>query len=205
MKLSVVTLDAKQVGDVEVSPYVFGLEVRVDILHRMVQWQRAKKQAGTHKTKTISEISGTTAKPFKQKGTGRARQGSRRATQFVGGQTVFGPVVRSHAHKLTKKFRLLGLRTALSAKHAEGALVILDNTAFDSSKTSMLSRKVAELGWEHPLIIDVAPDANFVRAANNLKHFDVLPTVGINVLDVLRHKELVLTKAALASLEERLS
>jgi large subunit ribosomal protein L4 len=181
------------------------LEVRKDVLHRVVQWQRAKAQAGTHKTKTISEISGTTAKPFKQKGTGRARQGSRRATQFVGGQTVFGPVVRSHAHSLTKKFRVLGLKTALSAKQADSSLVILKDTATKSAKTGDLAKKITALGWKHPLIVDVAFDANFVQAAANIKHLDVLPVVGINVWDILRHKELVLTEAAVASLQERLA
>jgi large subunit ribosomal protein L4 len=205
MKLAVTTLDAKKSGDAELPAAVFGLEVRGDVLHRVVQWQRAKAQAGTHKTKTISEISGTTAKPFKQKGTGRARQGSRRATQFVGGQTVFGPVVRSHAHSLTKKFRVLGLKTALSAKQADASLVILKDTVVASSKTADLVKKITVLGWKNPLIVDVTPDANFVQAACNIKHLDVLPVVGINVWDILRHNELVLTEAALASLQERLS
>jgi large subunit ribosomal protein L4 len=205
MKLAVTTLDAKTAGEKELPATVFGLEVRKDVLHRVVQWQRAKAQAGTHKTKTISEISGTTAKPFKQKGTGRARQGSRRATQFVGGQTVFGPVVRSHAHSLTKKFRVLGLKTALSAKHADSAIVILKDTAIASGKTADLAKKITALGWKNPLIIDVTPDSNFVQAACNIKHLDVLPVVGINVWDILRHKELVLTEAAVASLEARLS
>jgi large subunit ribosomal protein L4 len=205
MKLAITTLQAEKAGERSLSDSIFGLEVRKDILHRMVQWQRAKSQAGTHKTKTISEISGTTAKPFKQKGTGRARQGSRRATQFVGGQTVFGPVVRSHAHSLTKKFRVLGLKTALSAKYASASVVILRDTLFESGKTADLARRIAALGWKNPLIIDVVPHAHFVQAASNLKGVDVLPMVGINVLDILRHKELVLTEAAVAALEERLS
>lgn len=205
MKLAITTLQAEKAGEKELSDSVFGLEVRKDILHRMVQWQRAKSQAGTHKTKTISEISGTTAKPFKQKGTGRARQGSRRATQFVGGQTVFGPVVRSHAHSLTKKFRALGLKTALSAKYAASSIVILKDTAIESGKTSDLSKRIVLLGWKNPLIIDVNPSAQFLQAAANLKGVDVLPVMGINVLDILRHKELVLTESAVAALQERLS
>ena len=205
MKLAITTLQAEKAGEAELSESVFGLEVRKDILHRMVQWQRAKSQAGTHKTKTISEISGTTAKPFKQKGTGRARQGSRRATQFVGGQTVFGPVVRSHAHSLTKKFRALGLKTALSSKYASSSIVILKDTAFSSGKTADLAKNIASLGWKNPLIVDVAPAQEFLQAASNLKGVDVLPTMGINVLDILRHKELVLTEAAVSALQERLS
>ncbi len=205
MKLAITTLLAEKAGETDLIDSVFGLEVRRDILHRMVQWQRAKAQAGTHKTKTISEISGTTAKPFKQKGTGRARQGSRRATQFVGGQTVFGPVVRSHAHSLTKKFRALGLKTALSSKCASSSLIILKNTSFASGKTSELAKHIASLGWNNPLIVDVNPAPEFLRAASNLKGVDVLPAIGINVLDILRHKELVLTEAAVSALQERLS
>lgn len=205
MKLAVTTLDAKKSGEVTLSEGVFGLPVRGDVLQRVVEWQRAKKQAGTHKTKGISEISGTTAKPFKQKGTGRARQGSRRASQFRGGQTVFGPVVRSHAHTLTKKFRVLGLKTALSAKQAASELVVLDEAALKSAKTGELSKKFAALGWSKPLIVDVTLEENFTKAARNLRDVDVLPAVGINVWDILRHKELVLTKAALSALEERLA
>ncbi len=205
MKLAVTTLDAGKSGDVTLNKDVFGLPVRKDVLQRVVEWQRAKKQAGTHKTKTIGEIRGTTAKPFRQKGTGRARQGSRRASQMVGGQTTFGPVVRSHAHTLTKKFRALGLKTALSAKQAEGSLVILSDTKFSDAKTKALTSKFAKLKWEKPLIIDVAPEDAFVKAARNIPHTDVLPVAGINVLDILRHRELVLTKAALKAVEERLA
>ncbi len=204
MKLAVTTLESKASGDVTLNKDVFGLPVRKDVLHRMVEWQRAKAQAGTHKVKTISEIRGTTAKPFKQKGTGNARQGSRRATQMVGGQTVFGPVVRSHAHKLTKKFRILGLKTALSSKQEEKSLVILED-ANAKGKTKDLVGKLAKLGWEKPLIVDAEPSEDFVKAVRNIKHVDVLPVTGINVLDIIKHKELVLTKAALKALEERLS
>lgn len=205
MKLSVITLDATSSGDVTLNESVFGVAVRRDILHRMVEWQRAKKQAGTHKTKTISEISGTTAKPYRQKGTGNARQGSRRATQFVGGQTVFGPVVRSHAHKLTKKFRVLGLKTALSSKQAEGALIILADTNISDVSTKTLGQKISQLGWKKPLIVDSQPSEAFVKSVRNIKHVDILPAQAINVLDILKHNELVLTKSALAALEERLA
>lgn len=205
MKSPIITLDARQAGEVELSEDVFGLPVRKDILHRMVEWQRAKKQAGTHKTKTISEISGTTAKPYRQKGTGRARQGSRRATQFVGGQTVFGPGVRSHAHGLTKKFRRLALKTALSAKQADGTLIVIDDLTTGSPKTKALNERFQALNWQKPLIIDAQPDENFARAARNIRHVDVLPVAGINVHDILRHNELVLSKAALELLQERLA
>ncbi|KAA5603942.1 50S ribosomal protein L4 [Roseospira marina] len=205
MKHDVITLDNQPAGDVELDDAVFGVEVRTDILHRVVRWQMARLQAGTHKTKGISEISGTTAKPFKQKGTGRARQGSRRATQFRGGQTVFGPVVRSHAHELPKKVRKLGLKTALAAKLAENKLVVLDTAASDSAKTKDLAARLSALGWTSALVID-GPEVNegFARAARNIIGIDVLPQQGANVRDILRRDTLVLTKDAVAHLQERL-
>lgn len=205
MKLNITTLDAKASGEISLNPDIFGLKPRKDILQRMVEYQRAKKRAGTHKTKGISDISGTTKKPFKQKGTGNARQGSLRSPQFRGGATIFGPVVRSHAVSLNKKFRKLALKTALSAKQKSGDLVILADTKLKEAKTKDLAQKFEKLGWQRPLIIDVSVDEGFAKAARNLKYVDVLPQIGINVYDILRHKELVLTKAAVESLEARLS
>ncbi|SDH32123.1 50S ribosomal protein L4 [Roseospirillum parvum] len=205
MKCDVISLDNAKVGDIELADEVFGLEVRPDVLHRMVRWQQAKRQAGTHKTKGISEISGTTKKPFKQKGTGGARQGSRRSPQFRGGATIFGPVVRSHAHELTKKFRRLGLKTALSAKAKDGKLVVLDKAETDTPKTKDMAGRFASLGWSSVLVID-GPEVNegFRKATRNLVGVDVLPSQGANVYDILRRDTLVLTKAAVESLEERL-
>jgi large subunit ribosomal protein L4 len=205
MKHDVITLDNQPAGSVDLDEAVFGLEVRTDILHRVVRWQLARRQAGTHKTKGISEIRGTTAKPFKQKGTGRARQGSKRATQWRGGATVFGPVVRSHAHDLPKKVRKLGLKTALSAKVRDNKLVVLDAAASDSGKTKDLVAQLAALGWNSALVID-GPEVNesFARAARNIVGIDVLPQQGANVRDILRRDTLVLTKDAVAHLQERL-
>lgn len=204
MKCDVITLDNSAAGSIELSDDVFGVEVRSDLLQRVVRWQLAKRQAGTHKTKGISEISGTTKKPFKQKGTGRARQGSMRATQFRGGATVFGPVVRSHAHDLPKKVRKLGLKTALSAKVAGQKLVVLDSAATEA-KTKDLVAKVKALGWGSTLVIDGAElNEGFKLAARNIPNFDVLPSQGANVYDILRRDTLVLTKAAVESLQERL-
>lgn len=204
MKIDVITLDNKAAGSIELDESIFGLEPRADILQRVVRWQLAKRQAGTHKTKTISEISGTTKKPFRQKGTGRARQGSTRSAQFRGGATIFGPVVRSHAHDLTKKVRKLGLKTALSTKAKEGKLVVLDN-AEGSGKTKDLAAQVKALGWSSALIIDGAEvNETFKRAASNIIGIDVLPTQGANVYDILRRDTLVLTKAAVEKLGERL-
>ncbi|MFA7430167.1 MAG: 50S ribosomal protein L4 [Rhodospirillaceae bacterium] len=204
MKCDVITLDNKAAGSIELDDTIFGLDPRADILQRVVRWQLAKRQAGTHKTKGISEISGTTKKPFKQKGTGRARQGSTRSAQFRGGATIFGPVVRSHAHDLPKKVRALGLKIALSAKAKAGQLVVLDAAQSDG-KTKALASQLEVLGWGRALIIDgSAVEATFARAARNIPNVDVLPVQGANVYDILRRDTLVLTKAAIEKLEERL-
>jgi large subunit ribosomal protein L4 len=204
MKLTVRNLDNKEVGDIELAEEVFGLPVRRDILARIVNWQLAKRRAGTHKTKGISEISGTTKKPYRQKGTGRARQGSLRSPQFRGGAVIFGPVVRSHEFGLQKKVRRLGLKTALSAKRAEGRLVVVDEARLDDAKTKALRARFEALGWGSVLIIDGAVNENFARAARNLPKVDVLAEQGANVYDILRRDTLVLTRAAVQQLEARL-
>jgi len=204
MKLDVINLDKKNVGSVDVSDAVFGAPVRGDILQRVVRWQLAKRQAGTHKAKIISDVSGTTKKPFKQKGTGGARQGSMRSAQMRGGGVIFGPVVRSHAHSLPKKIRTLGLKSALSSKAKDGKLIILDSVESKKGKTKDLVKSFAKLGWTNALIIDGAVDEGFARAARNIKGIDVLPCQGANVYDILRRDTLVLTKAAVEKLEERL-
>jgi large subunit ribosomal protein L4 len=205
MKWDVTTLDAKKVGTLDLDDAVFGVEVRSDILARMVNWQLNKRRAGTHAVKHRGEVSGTTRKPFAQKGTGRARQGTHRAPQHRGGAVVFGPVVRSHATRLTKKVRALALRCALSAKRADGKLVVLEDAKMASAKTKDLAKRVAKLGWTNALVIDGADiDANFKRAAANIAGLDVLPSVGANVYDILRRDTLVLTRAAVDKLVERL-
>jgi len=204
-KLVVRNLDNQEVGDIELDDAVFGLPVRRDILARVVNWQLAKRRAGTHKTKGISDIQGTTKKPYKQKGTGRARQGSLRSPQFRGGAVIFGPVVRSHAFDLQKKVRRLGLKTALSAKLGEGKLVVIDAARADEAKTKALRARLEAMGWGSVLIIDgPAVDENFARAAPNLPRVDVLPQQGANVYDILRRDTLVLTREAVQHLEARL-
>ena len=206
MQAKVTTLDSESVGMMELDDEIFGAPVRADILNRVVKWQLAKRRAGTHKTRGISEISGTTAKPWRQKGTGRARHGSRRSPQFRGGAVTFGPVVRDHAFGLPKKVRKLGLRTALSAKAADGKLVVIEQAKLDAPKTRSLVAKLAKLGWGSALVIDGPEiDANFQRAASNIPKFDVLPQQGANVYDILRRDTLVLTRAAVEHLEARLS
>jgi len=205
MKTSVISLDNQTVGEIELAESVFGLPVRADLLARMVNWQLAKRQAGTHKTKGISDISGTTKKPFAQKGGGRARQGSLRSPQFRGGATIFGPVVRSHAHDLPKKVRKLALKTALSAKVADGKLVVLDSASAATPKTRDLAARLSSLGWSSVLVIDgAAVDGNFALASRNIPYVDVLPQAGANVYDILRRDTLVLTRDAVEALEARL-
>ena len=205
MKLTVQTLENEQVGDIELADEVFGLPVRRDILARVVNWQLAKRRAGTHKTKGISDIQGTTRKPYKQKGTGRARQGSLRSPQFRGGARIFGPVVRSHAFDLQKKVRRLGLKTALSAKHSEGRLSVIEAAHVAEPKTKALRARLEALGWDSVLIIDGSTvDEGLARAARNLPRVDVLPQQGANVYDILRRDRLVLTREAVRQLEARL-
>jgi len=206
MKLNVVTLENKAAGEIELADAVFGLEPRKDILQRVVEWQRAKARAGTHKTKTRAEVSGPGKKPFKQKGTGGARQGTTRGPHQEGGGRAHGPVVRSHAYTLTKKVRALGLKHALSAKQAEGKLLVVDGVVLKDAKTKTMVANFKKLGLTKPLFITGAEvDAGFAKAISNLIGADALPTQGANVYDILRHKELVLTKEAVAALQERLA
>jgi large subunit ribosomal protein L4 len=204
MQITVKNLKAQDVGTIELADDVFGLAPRADILARVVDWQLAKRRAGTHKTKGVSDISGTTKKPYRQKGTGNARQGSLRSPQFRGGARIFGPVVRDHGYDLPKKVRKLGLKTALSTKQAEGKLVVVDGLG-EASKTKELARAFAALGWTSVLLID-GPEVHdgVRRAAANLKGVDVLPQQGANVYDILRRDTLVLTRAAVEHLEARL-
>ena len=205
MKLDVIKLDGGKAGSVDLGDEIFGLEPRADILHRVVRWQRNKAQAGTHKVKTRSETSYSTKKIYRQKGTGGARHGDRNAPIFRKGGIYKGPTPRSHGHELTKKFRKLGLKHALSSKAAAGELVILDEATAKDAKTSALAKQVKDLGWKRALVIDGAEvDANFALAASNLGDIDVLPSMGANVYDILRSDTLVITKAGVEALEARL-
>jgi large subunit ribosomal protein L4 len=205
MKVQVKNLANEAVGEIELDDAIFGLEVRQDLIFRAVNWQLAKRRSGNHKTKGVSEISGTTKKPYNQKGTGRARQGSLRSPQFRGGARIFGPVVRSHEHDLTKKVRKLALKNALSAKAAAGQLVIIDTCETDTHKTKAMAATFKTMGFESLLVIDGATvNENFARAARNIPLVDVLPSVGANVYDIIRRNTLVLTKSAVTDLEARL-
>ena len=205
MKIDVIKLDAKKGGSIELSDDVFGLEPRSDILQRVVRWQLAKRQQGTHKVKTRSEVSYSSKKIYRQKGTGGARHGDRNAPIFRKGGVYKGPTPRSHDHDLTKKFRALGLRHALSAKAGAGQIVVLDSAELAEGKTKELAAAMKKLGIKKGLVID-GPEvnANFARAARNIDGLDVLPSIGANVYDILRRDTLVLTKAAVEALEARL-
>jgi large subunit ribosomal protein L4 len=204
MELEVKTLDGAVAGTVALSDEIFGLEPRADILQRVVRWQLAKRQAGTHKAQGRSEVTRTGKKMYRQKGTGGARHGNKAAPQFRGGGKAFGPVVHSHAHDLPKKVRALGLKLALSAKAKDAAIVILDQAVAADHKTKTLKGKLDALGLKSALIIDgIAPQDEFRLAARAIAEIDVLPVQGINVYDILRRDTLVLTKAAVTALEER--
>ncbi len=204
MQINITTLDNGLAGSVELADEIFGAAPRADIMARVVHWQQSRRRAGTHKTKGLSEVSGTTKKPYRQKGTGNARQGSLRAPQFRTGGVVHGPVVRDHGYDLPKKVRRLGLISALSQKQAEGKLVVIDS-AGGIEKTRDLNAKLRVLGWTSALIVDAAVDPRFLRASRNILGLDVLPTVGANVYDILRHDLLVVTSAGLEGLTARLS
>ena len=203
MKLDVIKLDGSSAGSVDLGDEIFGLEPRADILHRVVRWQRARQQQGTHSTLGRSEVSYSTKKIYRQKGTGGARHGSRKAPIFRKGGIYKGPVPRSHDHDLPKKFRKLGLRHALSAKMKEGALVVIDSAASDG-KTNALAKQIKALGWKRALIIDGSVNEGFAKAAANIAGLDVLPSIGANVYDILKRDTLVLTKAGVEALEARL-
>ena len=204
MHIEMKTLDNGTAGTIELPDEIFAIAPRPDIMARVVHWQQAKRRAGTHKVKGMGEVQGTTKKPYRQKGTGNARQGSLRAPQFRTGGVVHGPVVRSHEYSLPKKVRRLGLISALSQKAKDGKLVVLD-VAAGQAKTKGLAAKLKALGWSSALIVDHTVDEGFLRASRNIIGVDVLPTIGANVYDILAHDVLAITTAGVESLKERLA
>jgi large subunit ribosomal protein L4 len=204
MQIEIKTLDNGSAGTAELPDEIFAIAPRPDIMARVVHWQLSKRRSGNHRTKGMGEVSGTTKKPYKQKGTGNARQGSLRAPQFRTGGVVHGPVVRDHGYDLPKKVRRLGLMSALSQKQADGKLVVLD-AASGASKTRDLAAKLKVLGWTSALIVDAQVDGEFLLASRNIHGVDVLPTIGANVYDILNHDVLAITTAGLAGLKERLA
>jgi large subunit ribosomal protein L4 len=204
MKHDVIKLDGGKAGSVELGDEIFGVEPRVDILHRVVRWQRNNAQAGTHKVKTRSEVSYSTKKIYRQKGTGGARHGARSAPIFRGGGIYKGPTPRNHGHELPKKVRKMGLKMAISAKVKAGSLVIIDDIKSDG-KTSSLAKQIKSLGWRRVLIIDGQKvNAEFAQAARNIEGLDILPSTGANVFDILKRDTLVITKSGVEALEARL-
>jgi large subunit ribosomal protein L4 len=205
MKAKVLNMDAADAGEIELNDSIFGLEPRVDLIQRVIVWQLAKRRAGTHKVLTRGEINRTKHKLYKQKGTGQARHGARSAPLFVGGAKAMGPVQHSHAFDLPKKVRALGLRHVLSAKAKAGAIVVLDSAKSDGIKTKELARRLGQLGLENALVVDGEFEQNFRLTARNLAGIGLLPTAGLNVYDILHKDKLVLTRAAIKAIEERLS
>lgn len=206
MQVNVITLDNAPAGSTELPEELFGAAPRADIMARVVHWQLAKRRAGTHKVKGMGEVSGTTKKPYRQKGTGSARQGSLRAPQFRTGGVVHGPVVRDHGYSLNKKVRRLGLISALSQKAKDGKLIVLDAaTAEADAKTSTMVKRVKALGWTSALVVDVEVNDHFARTLRNIPGMDALPTAGANVYDILKHDVLVVTRAGVEALKERLA
>lgn len=205
MKVAIYNLDQQEVGNLDLNPAIYGNEMRSDILHRVIHWQMAKARSGCHKTKQRNEVAGSTRKIYKQKGTGQARHGSRKAPIFVGGGTVFGPVVRSHAYSLNKKIRRLGLKIALSVKLSQNNLVVVDQLQVESNKTKDIAGKINNWGFKKGLFIDNDFQDNFKFSAGNLKGVDILPVKGINVLDLIKHDKVFITVDAMKKIEEFLA
>jgi len=205
MKTKVLNLDNKASGEVELKDDIFGLEPRADLIQRVVTWQLAKRRSGQHKVLTRAEVNRTKKKMYKQKGTGQARHGARSAPLFVGGAKAMGPVAHSHEFDLPKKVRALGLRHALSSKAKTGSIVVLDEAKSKDIKTGDLAKQFGKLGLQSALVVDGAFDENFALSARNLSHVALLPASDLNVYDIIRRDKLVLTKAALAAIEERLA
>ena len=205
MKAKVLNLDNQDAGEIELADSIYGLEPRIDLIQRVVEWQRAKRRAGTHKVLTRGEINRTKKKLYKQKGTGQARHGARSAPLFVGGAKAMGPVNHSHEYDLPKKVKALGLRHALSAKAKGGGIVVIDVATASAVKTKDLVLRFGKLGVEKALIVDGEFDDKFALSARNINHVSLLPAKGLNVYDIMRSEKLVLTKAAVQAIEERLS
>ena len=206
MQIDIINFDGKAVGKVELQDSIFGLEPRADILHRVVTWQRAKSRAGTHAVKTVSDVAGSGKKAFKQKKTGNAREGERYNVHMRGGGVVHGPVVRDHAIDLPKKIRSLGLKMALSSKVKDGSLIVIDSEKLSAAKTSAFAKQLKKLKIESALFVGgESLDTNFKKSMANIANVDALPTIGLNVLDILKHEKLVLTADAVKAVEARLA
>ena len=206
MQVEILNLDGKAVGKATLQDSIFGIDPRADILHRVVTWQRANARAGTHAVKTVSDVAGSGKKAFKQKKTGNAREGERYNVHMRGGGVVHGPVVRDHNIDLPKKIRSLGLKMALSSKAKEGALIIIDSEKMKEAKTATLAKQLKKMKIESALFVGAEKvDENFKKSAANIINVDVLPTIGLNVLDILKHEKLVLTADAVKAVEARLA
>lgn len=203
MMADVLNWEKKKVGQIELSPEVFEKPVRKDILHSVVRWQLASKRQGTHKAKTRGEVSGGGKKPFKQKGTGNARQGSSRSPLMPGGGVTFGPVPRSYAFKLPKALRIAGLKSALSFLAAEGRLFVVDSMSSAEGKTKELNQRLKKFGLEKAVLVDAGENPMFKRASQNMRTVRYYPASGLNVYDLLKFDAAVVTQEAVSQIQAR--
>ena len=204
MKLDFFNLDSEKKGEVELNSSIFDQVVRIDIMHRVVSWQMSKSRAGTHSTKEVGDVEGSTRKIYKQKGTGRARHGGIRAPQFRGGAVIFGPHPRSHEYSLNKKVKKLGLISALSLKKQENSIIVLDELNIQEPRAAVMLKKLKALNGSAALIVDDIVDKKVLLSISNIPHVDALPVMGLDVLDILKHDKLIITVSALKKIEERL-
>ena len=207
MKYDIINIDSKKVGTVELNKDIFSLPIRKDILKDVVNWQLANRRQGTNKVKQRSEITGTSAKAFKQKGTGRARRGNLKTNILRGGGVTHGPVIRSFKKKLPKKIRKLGLKTALSVKHKEQKIIIIDELSIAKVSVKEISKKLKKLKIKSALIIDNNANKNgkvFKKSILNISNINFMPVVGMNVYDILKFNNLIISKDALAEVERKL-
>lgn len=202
--VNVINWKNEKVGQVDLEPNVFEVEVKPEVLHSVVRWQLASRRQGTHQTKTKGFVSGGGRKPFKQKGTGNARQGSTRSPLMPGGGTTFGPVPRSYAYVLPKKTRKVGLTMALSYLLKEGKLFVVDNMGSEG-KTNELNKRLKSVGIKKAVLVDATLDEKFQRAARNLQNYKYFPVAGLNVFDLLKFDGVILTKGSVSKIVERCS
>ncbi len=206
MKIKVKSIDNKELEEINLQKNIFGIEVRTDLVSKMITWQLAKRRSGNHKVKERGEIKGSTAKIYKQKGTGRARHGSKKVVQFKGGGVVHGPRTRSHEFKLSSKVKKLALKSVLSSKYKEGNIVILEQFVLKKIKTAELVKKLSKLGINSATMIDgVKTENNFLLSVRNIKHINILPSLGINAFDIMKRDKLVMSKEGLKEIEKALS
>jgi len=202
-KLDVLNVSGEKIGDIDLNPGIFGIEVNEYVLHDVVKNYLANQRQGTQSTKTRSEVRGGGKKPFRQKGTGNARQGTRRAPHFVGGGVAFGPKPRDYSYRLPKRVKRLALFSALSSKVAAGELIVLDELSMEAPKTKDMIKILSNIKAERKsLIVLPEVDENVVRSSNNIPGVETTFVGQLNVYEILNHTNFIITKKALETIEE---